>query len=163
MELLEIMQRRRSVRTYTGEPIPAEKIEQVLQAGLFSASGRSRRPWEFIVVRDRATLDKMALFRSGLHRRFFCGFCLFFLVEPVLSCESAIPAERNKPHGKELSRPLASALKKRRPKADGEFVDFEFENFACEIVSELVNGDHHEQNENRKQDPERRFQPRSNE
>ena len=64
MELLEIMRRRRSVRTYTGERIPAEKIEQVLQAGLFSASGRSRRPWEFIVVRERETLDKMARCRD---------------------------------------------------------------------------------------------------
>ena len=60
MELLEIMQKRRSVRTYTGAHIPAEKIEQVLQAGLFSASGRARRPWEFIVVREQAVLEKMA-------------------------------------------------------------------------------------------------------
>ncbi len=60
MDLLEIMRNRRSVRKYTGERIDDEKIEKVLQAGLLSASSRGRRPWEFIVVRNRDTLEKMA-------------------------------------------------------------------------------------------------------
>lgn len=60
MELLEIMKNRRSVRTYTGEPVKEEKLEKILQAGLLSASGRAIRPWEFIVVRDKETLKQMA-------------------------------------------------------------------------------------------------------
>lgn len=65
MELLEIMQKRRSVRKYTDEAIADEKIEKVLQAGLLSASGRARRPWEFILVRDKETLMAMAKSRVG--------------------------------------------------------------------------------------------------
>ena len=65
MELLEIMKNRRSVRTYTGEPIPREKLEQVIQAGLLSPSGRFIRPWELIVVRDKETLQQMAGCREG--------------------------------------------------------------------------------------------------
>lgn len=65
MELLEIMKNRRSVRTYTGEPIPREKLEQVIQAGLLSPSGRAIRPWELIVVRDKETLQQMAGCREG--------------------------------------------------------------------------------------------------
>ena len=64
MELLDMMKQRRSVRQYTGEAIPDEKIERVLQAGLYSASGRSRLPWEMIVVRDKEMLNKMAAFRE---------------------------------------------------------------------------------------------------
>ncbi len=60
MELLELMQNRRSVRQYTGAPIPEEALERVLQAGLLSASGRNRRPWELIVVRDPRTLARLA-------------------------------------------------------------------------------------------------------
>jgi len=56
MKLLEIMMNRRSVRNYTGEKIPQEKLEQILQAGLLSASGRNRRPWELIVVQEKNTL-----------------------------------------------------------------------------------------------------------
>lgn len=65
MELIEIMRNRRSVRKYTGEAIPDEKLELVLQAGLLSASSRAVRPWEFIVVRDRKTLTAMSECREG--------------------------------------------------------------------------------------------------
>ena len=50
MELIEIMKNRRSVRQYTQEAIPEEKLEKILQAGLLSASGRARRPWELITL-----------------------------------------------------------------------------------------------------------------
>ena len=52
MELLKYFQNRRSVRSYTGDPVPEDLVEQVLQAGLMSASGKAIRPWEFIVVDD---------------------------------------------------------------------------------------------------------------
>lgn len=65
MELLEIMQNRRSVRKYTGEAVSEENLEKILQAGLLSASSRSRRPWELIVVRDKDMLKKMAQCRAG--------------------------------------------------------------------------------------------------
>lgn len=65
MELIEIMKNRRSVRKYTQEPISEEKLEKILQAGLLSASGRARRPWEFIVVRNKETLKLMSECRVG--------------------------------------------------------------------------------------------------
>ncbi len=68
MELLEVMRCRRSVRTYTGEKIPEDKLNAVLQAGLLSASSRSIRPWEFIVVREQKTLKLMADCRAGAAR-----------------------------------------------------------------------------------------------
>ena len=37
MELIQIMQNRRSVRSYTQEPVSDEKLEKILQAGLLSA------------------------------------------------------------------------------------------------------------------------------
>ena len=60
MDLLEIMLNRRSVRTYTGEKIEDEKLEMILKAGLAAPSGRRRRSWEFIVVRDKETLARMS-------------------------------------------------------------------------------------------------------
>lgn len=65
MKLLEIMRNRRSVRKYTEEPISDEKLEEILQAGLLSASSRAFRPWEFIAVRDKNMLKKMAPCRDG--------------------------------------------------------------------------------------------------
>ena len=65
MEILEIFKNRRSVRQYTGDEIPAEKLEKVLKAGLTSASGRAKRPWEFIVVKDKNTLQTMQNCRAA--------------------------------------------------------------------------------------------------
>lgn len=65
MNLLEMMYNRRSVRKYTGEPIPKDKIETILKAGLLSASGRRIRPWEFIAVQDKETLSSLSQCRDG--------------------------------------------------------------------------------------------------
>lgn len=65
MDLLKIMENRRSVRNYTGETIPNEKIDRVLKAGLLSASGRSKKPWEYIVVKNKDTLLKLSKCRVG--------------------------------------------------------------------------------------------------
>lgn len=63
MKLLELLQKRRSVRQYTGEEIPEEALTAILQAGLLAPSGRNRQPWEFIVVRDRAMLEALSVCR----------------------------------------------------------------------------------------------------
>ncbi len=60
VDVLDAMARRRSLRRYVGEPIPQALLDRILEAGLRSASGRSRRPWELIVIRDRAMLDTLA-------------------------------------------------------------------------------------------------------
>lgn len=60
VDVLDAMARRRSLRRYSGEPVPQALLDRILEAGLRSASGRSRRPWELIVVRDRAMLDDLA-------------------------------------------------------------------------------------------------------
>lgn len=65
MDLLKIMENRRSVRNYTGETISNEKIDRILKAGLLSASGRSKKPWEFIVVKNKDTLLKLSKCRVG--------------------------------------------------------------------------------------------------
>ena len=69
MDLLETMQNRRSVRSYTGEKIAKEKLDKILQAGLLSASGRSRKPWEFVVVQEKEMLEKLSHCRAWLFKR----------------------------------------------------------------------------------------------
>ena len=57
---LESIFARRSIRAYTGEPVSHEAITQILEAGMAAPSSMNRRPWHFIVIRDRATLTKLA-------------------------------------------------------------------------------------------------------
>lgn len=63
MKLLEIMCRRRSIRKYTKEEIPEKMMEMILQAGLLAPSGKNVKPWEFIVIRKKETLEALSACR----------------------------------------------------------------------------------------------------
>ena len=65
MNLLSIFQQRHSIRKYTGAPIDDAALTQIIQAGLRSASSRSIRPWEFIVVKDKDMLRHLSECRTG--------------------------------------------------------------------------------------------------
>ena len=65
MDLLEMLKHRRSVREYTGAPIPKEQLEEIVAAGLLSPSGRSRKPWELVIVQNRDTLKELVKCREG--------------------------------------------------------------------------------------------------
>lgn len=51
---------RRSIRNYTMEPIPEEKLRTILMAGLLSPTSKNLRPWEFLVVQDKETLKRLS-------------------------------------------------------------------------------------------------------
>jgi nitroreductase len=51
---------RRSIRAYTEEPVSEQDIQSLLEAGMAAPSGSNRKPWHFVVVRDRETLQALA-------------------------------------------------------------------------------------------------------
>jgi nitroreductase len=59
VDALEAIRRRRSVRNYTGEPMPKEELERIVDAGRLAASGSNLEPWDFIVGTDEAMIDKL--------------------------------------------------------------------------------------------------------
>jgi len=61
MEALEAILKRRSVRSYAGDPIPREDLEKIVDAARLAPSGYNRQPWEFIVVTDRSVIDKLKI------------------------------------------------------------------------------------------------------
>ena len=72
-QMLDIFLSRRSIRRYTGEPVPMEKLNQIIMAGLSSASGGAARPWELIVVRNKDTLIEMSGCRLKGSSRMLAG------------------------------------------------------------------------------------------
>jgi len=60
MDALENMLTRRSIRQYLPDAIPQEMIEKLLNAAMHAPSAKNMQPWRFIVVDDRAVLDKFA-------------------------------------------------------------------------------------------------------
>jgi len=59
MDALEAIRKRRSVRKYTGDPIPREDLEKIVDAGRLAASGSNRQPWDFIVVTGREMINQL--------------------------------------------------------------------------------------------------------
>jgi nitroreductase len=59
MDALEAIRKRRSVREYTGDPIPRKDLETIVDAGRLAATGSNKQPWDFIVVTEREMIDKL--------------------------------------------------------------------------------------------------------
>jgi len=59
MDALEAIRRRRSVRKYTGDSIPRDDLEKIVDAGRLAATGSNRQPWDFIVVTERTMIAKL--------------------------------------------------------------------------------------------------------
>jgi len=57
---LAIIFARRSIRRYTDEPVDEADIQSLLEAGMAAPSGSNRRPWHFVVVTERTTLQALA-------------------------------------------------------------------------------------------------------
>lgn len=63
--MLELLRKRRSIRTYQSKQIEEEIIDQLVKVALLSPTSRSLQPWEFIVVTDKELLQKLS--QSKIH------------------------------------------------------------------------------------------------
>jgi nitroreductase len=61
MEALEAIRKRRSVRDFTGDPIPRDDLEKIIDAGRMAATGYNRQPWDFIIITDREMIDQLKI------------------------------------------------------------------------------------------------------
>lgn len=68
MEVMEAIRERRSIRDYEERPLPAEMIEQVLEAGRLAPSSSNVQSWKFKVVTDEA--PRSALRKASLNQGF---------------------------------------------------------------------------------------------
>lgn len=63
--ILQAMKNRRSIRSYTGESVPKEDLDLIIEAGLTSASGHADYPWNIVAVQDLELVHKLAGARLG--------------------------------------------------------------------------------------------------
>ncbi len=59
-QFLDLVKKRRSVRRFKPEPIPDEYIEKIIEAARWAMSGANAQPWEFVVVKDQETKNKIS-------------------------------------------------------------------------------------------------------
>ena len=60
----ELIEKRRSIRKFRADrPVTREQMDRLLEAAMLSPSACNTRPWEFIAITRRETLDEIA----GIH------------------------------------------------------------------------------------------------
>ena len=65
MNVYEAIQSRKSIRSYDTKKIEDEKLEKILEAGRLAPSWQNKQCWQYVVVKDKDTIGKLAL-KSGL-------------------------------------------------------------------------------------------------
>lgn len=58
--MLEIIRKRRSIRTFVKKDVEKGKLNEILKAAMFSPTARGLRPWEFIIVTNGETKNKLS-------------------------------------------------------------------------------------------------------
>lgn len=55
--VMENILNRKSVRSYTGDSIPAAVMENILRAAMSAPSGMDIRPWQFVILTDKTQYE----------------------------------------------------------------------------------------------------------
>lgn len=59
-EAMKVLMERRSVRSYKADQVPEETVKEILNAGLYAASGMGQQPTKMVVVRDEQLVKKLS-------------------------------------------------------------------------------------------------------
>ena len=68
---LELITKRRSIRSYKNQPVEKEKLDVIIEAALRAPSSMGKSPWEFIVVTDPEIRKNLS--KSKPHGSSFIG------------------------------------------------------------------------------------------
>lgn len=61
----QMLLERHSIRKYTEQPLDADQVKLILEAGLLAPCSKSSRAWQFVVVEDKDTLLRLADCKTG--------------------------------------------------------------------------------------------------
>jgi nitroreductase len=57
---VDLILSRRSIRKFTSDPVSESDLTALLEAGMAAPSSRNLKPWHFVTVTSRETLDRLA-------------------------------------------------------------------------------------------------------
>lgn len=99
MEVFDCIKTRRSVRNYTDQPIDKTDIDKIVEAAIWTPSGKNGRPWKFKVILNKGLIDRVS--ELSIYRKWIknapCFICAFLdkeqsydYIKDVQSCGAAI-------------------------------------------------------------------------
>jgi len=60
MDVNEAIRAKRAVRRFQQQPLPADAVRAILNAGRHAQSSKNTQPWQFVAVTDKAVLGQLA-------------------------------------------------------------------------------------------------------
>jgi len=60
MNVSEAIRTKRAVRSFQDQPLPADAVRAILDAGRRSQSSKNNQDWRFIAIQDKATLQALS-------------------------------------------------------------------------------------------------------
>lgn len=88
MEVIEAIEKRRSVRVYQDKPIPEEKLRKILEAARLAPSARNSQDYQLVVLKNEKIRKKIA---SEATSHSFIGAAPVILVAVSLNPEYIMP------------------------------------------------------------------------
>lgn len=73
MELLELMKTRRSIRKYQPTPVEKEKLQKIMEAGIYAPNPGGRQGSKVIMLTDPALIDKIGIVNADCENRDWGG------------------------------------------------------------------------------------------
>ncbi len=58
--IIDVIYRRRAVRSYTDQPVARNIVEEIIDAGRMAPSAINKQPWKFYVLMDKATIKSFS-------------------------------------------------------------------------------------------------------
>lgn len=69
MDLMEALRTRRSVRQWKPDPVPDEKLKELVRAAAWAPSGSNNQPWAFVIIREQGRLKRLRAAAPGIAGR----------------------------------------------------------------------------------------------
>ena len=69
MEILDIMRNRRSIRKYLKQPVEKEKLDKIVEAGLFAPNPGGRQGTKIILLDDPEMIEKVGIVNANCENR----------------------------------------------------------------------------------------------
>ncbi|GAI66080.1 unnamed protein product, partial [marine sediment metagenome] len=88
MEFKDIIQKRRSVRVFTAEPVSDEKLRRVLEAARLAPSTKNCQAWKFVVVKDS---NKRKALTQAANNQVFIDQAPIIIVAVALMPDTIMP------------------------------------------------------------------------
>lgn len=88
MEFRDVVLGRRSVRSYTSQPVSDQDLTDILEAGLHAPSGVDLQPWYFVVVRSPEQMERLTQVMGQVSTRIAPSIQARFANHPQVAQES---------------------------------------------------------------------------